>query len=216
MLAVFFLLSGMLALRSPEVFTKLLKNNENNQKKVSELIHYYPYQAPEQPQVLGATSIPDGPSIIGDDGTIQSVADMGEVLGASTEDLDLNLDNIKIKNSANTDKQSIQKYIAESNDLENQSLDTTFLEQAMTSKDQKLMGEQIDSLNKIIDKLYSMEVPEPASRLHKIKILHYQSALHLLKNIASLDDNPDQTINDLSLFASTQSEESSLESSLSQ
>src|SRR5574340_905408 len=60
---------------------------------------YYAYEVPAEYQnmgmVAGASTQNSGPSIINEDGTITQV-DLGQVLGASTENVQLSLDEIAV------------------------------------------------------------------------------------------------------------------------
>src|SRR5438105_11502470 len=113
-LGVMVLLLGFSWMQKPDLFAfhknAVLVDDANTP-------HYYAYQAPPaQPLVAGA-STDQVPSVINEDGTVSPV-DMGRVLGASTQDVQLSLSDVKVKTVPDS-SQAINKYLGDFQSLEN-------------------------------------------------------------------------------------------------
>lgn len=170
---------------------------------------YRKYFEPKQ-DVLGATTeTPDqyGNMIIGEDGKMHSVDEVGDVLGASTETIDTNLENIQVNLDKDSSQKKVQDYLSTTLKLEGEVLDGAILETALTSKDQKTINEFIKKVQTLGQRLEQMYVPEKVEKLHKLKILEFRSVARLLESFPDLEANPEQVANDFEIFIKVQSDQ---------
>lgn len=163
---------------------------------------YYAYQAPVVPTVLGANSEPDGPGVINEDGTVTSLSSLEQVLGASSDSPEVNLEAINVNTIPGT-QENLRNYIDESFLAESKVLPGDF-ETALVSKDEAQTKSQINILNQVQQTLSAMKVPDMAAKLHKIKIAQYSTAADLLKNFGQADSNPELVSSKLTQFMDMQ------------
>jgi hypothetical protein len=186
-MAALVLLLGVTWLSKPQLFD-FKKAQQVSDASVPRYYAYVP--APEdqpQPEVLGA-STDQGPEIINDDGTVQPV-DMGQVLGASTADVQLSLNNIQV-NTVPDSTASIQKYFSDSQNIENGPIDNGAFETALSSNDQDKINQQAQTLIAVRDTLQKLPTPQSLTQLQKLTIIQYNSAIELLQNFTDADNNP--------------------------
>lgn len=167
--------------------------------------HYYAYVPPasdQQPEVLGANTNPTGPSIINDDGSVSPV-DMGQILGASTQDVQLSLDSVKV-NQVPDSNEAISKYFTQAKAIEISSVDTVAFQSALTSNDQTQINQQAQKLIGVRDALQKLLVPQGLVKLQQLKIIQYSSAVILLQNFSQADSNPTLVDQNLMQFIKSQ------------
>jgi hypothetical protein len=167
--------------------------------------HYYAYVPPasdQQPEVLGASTNPTGPSIINDDGTVSPV-DMGQILGASTQDVQLSLDSVKV-NQVPDSNEAITEYFTKAKVLEISPVDTAAFQSALTSNDQAQINQQAQKLIGVRDSLQKLLVPQGLVKLQQLKIIQYSSAIILLQNFSQADNNPTLVDQNLMQFIKSQ------------
>lgn len=199
---VAFLLLGMSWFKNPALFTF---HKTQNSVAASDVAHYYAYvpsaEDLPQPAVLGAATT-DGPQIIGDDGTVHSV-DLGQVLGASTQDVVLSLDSIKV-NAVPDSQQAIQKYFSDAQTIENGSISNTDFAAALNSGDQTQINQQAQKITVTRDALLKLLVPQSLVKLQKLKIIQYNSTIAMLQNFTQADQNPDLVNSSMQEFLKSQ------------
>jgi len=181
------LLLGMTWLKQPQLFSikKSVSMATNDAPK------YYAYVQPAEdavPLVAGA-STNDGPSVINEDGSVSQV-DMGEVLGAATEGVVLSLDDIKIKTIPDS-FEAAKNYFLEVNNIENKSLNNAEFETALSSNNQNLINQQAQKLTAISEALQKVSAPTSLAKLHKLKIVQFNSTVGVLENFTQADNNPE-------------------------
>jgi hypothetical protein len=199
-LGAFVLILGMSYMEKPELF------NLNKPAVVADdAPHYYAYVTPAedlpQPEVLGA-STNQGPSLINEDGTVSPV-DMGQVLGAATQDVTLPLDDFKVVTVPNT-TQTINKYISATQAIENGPIDNAAFETALSSNDQTLINQQADKLITIRDGLKKVSVPVGFEKFHQLTVAQYTAAIGVLQNFTQADTNPELVGQYLNQFLKSQ------------
>ncbi len=216
--AIFFtivLLLGVSWFKQPQLFSM-----EKNYVAVADanVPHYYAYVAPPEdqmgPMVAGA-STNQGPMIIQDDGTVVPV-DMEQVLGASTENVVLTLDDVKVPNVIPDSQQAIKKYFIDALAIESGPVDNTQFETALSSGNQELINQQALKLAGIRDALQKLQVPAGLVKLQKLKIIQYSAAVGLLQNFTQADQNPELVGNYLSQFLKSQQDLDSETNSIAQ
>jgi hypothetical protein len=193
------LVLGMSWMEKPDLFS--LKKSSVADTNVS---HYYAYVPPasdQQPEVLGASTNP-GPQIINDDGSVSPV-DAGEVLAASTQNVQLSLDSVSV-NQVPDSNQAITKYFSLSQAIEIDPVDTTAFQSALTSGDQNLINQQAQKLINVRDALQKLSVPQGLVTLQKLKIIQYTAAITLLQNFSQADSNPTLVDQNLMEFIKSQ------------
>lgn len=202
--AAIILLLGVTWMEKPQLFS--FKTTASNLADSQDVPHFVPYVAPPQdtqPQVLGAnTEDSNGPMIINDDGTVQPV-DMGQVLGASTQDVVLSLDDIKVNSVPDSDA-AIKTYFDNAKVVESDFLNQTDLASALTSGDQNLINQQAQKLIAVNTALQKLSVPQSLVKLQKLKIIQYNSAISLLQNFTQGDANADLTGTSFQQFMKSQ------------
>ena len=180
------LLLGFAWLKNPQLFSSLSFHKKQSTADAQNVPHYYPYvadAADQQPQVLGASTQPQGPMIINEDGSVTPAGDSGSVLGASTDPAMLQeLNNIPVISEIADSNQSIQKYLSDSSAIEVNYVNDTDFVQALSSNNPATVAAQIPKIQNIITELESLKVPHSAVTLQKNKILQYQSAIVMLQN----------------------------------
>ncbi len=189
-------LGGLSIAQGHNVFSKFSKSDT---KEGSGL--YYAYVSEPVPNVLGDDTIPDGPSVINEDGTVSSLNDFGDVLGSNSDSPDIDVEAIAVNISS--DKWTVKDY-----------LDATFLaesaikpgefETALVSNDAAQTAAQIQLLRSVQIKLQQMSVPDFAVKLHKLKIAQYMTAVDLLNNYYQADSNPEYVSEKLNQFIDMQ------------
>jgi len=185
------LLLGVSWMKNPELFSF----NKTNAQPVSEadVPQYYAYvQPPEdtQPLVAGA-STNQGPGVISDDGSnnVLPVDNTGQVLGASTQDVQLPLENIKVNPVADSDA-AIKKYLTDSRKIEIAPIDNAAFEAALSSGNQQSINLQSQQLISIRDSLQKLLVPAGLVKFQQLKIAQYNAAIGVLQNFTQADQNP--------------------------
>jgi hypothetical protein len=196
-------LLGMTWLRDPELFSFKQTAAEQASTEAPAYYAYVPDAADVAPVVLGDTTMPEGPSVINEDGSISSVADLGEVLGANTQDIELSMDAIRVRTTPDTSG-SVEAYIIASTNLENGMIEAASFEGALTSGNQADINLYADRIFGTLRQLEAMVVPQSAARLHKLKITQLQTAAKLLQDFSRLDDNPEEVSETLTLFIASQ------------
>ncbi len=183
------LLLGMSWFKNPKLFSF----EKNNQVVASANVpRYYAYEQPAeftQGFVAGA-STDQGPMVMSDDGSnMVAPADMGEVLGASTQDVQLSLDDVKVNAVADSEG-AAQKYFVETRGIENGAIENSDFETALSSSNQQLINQQAEKLTQVSFNLQKMFVPQSLVKLNKLKIIQYNAAINILKNFTQADQNP--------------------------
>lgn len=168
---------------------KAMFNDDKNETAQAGSGLYYAYVAPNNPSVLGADTMPDGAGVINEDGTVSSLSSFGDVLGASSDAAEINLDAIKVNVIPGT-QENLRKYLDETFVIESKILPGDF-EAALVSKDSSRTQAQVDLLTQVQQSLSNMQVPSMAEKLHKLKIAQYSTASDLLKNFYQADTNPE-------------------------
>ncbi len=194
------LLLGLTWLKQPQLFSLKHTAVLNN----ADVPKYYAYVQPAEdaiPLVAGANTN-DGPSVINEDGTVSNV-DMGQVLGVSTQDVNLSLDSLKV--STIPDSQgSVEEYFKKINNVESGPVDNSDFETALSSGNQSLIDAQAEKLFAIQSTLQKMVVPKGMENLHKLKIINYEAAVAILKNFTMADQNPELVGGSLQRFLKSQ------------
>jgi hypothetical protein len=204
-MSVALLLFGISWMKNPNLFAVFKSSNNNAAAASSDAAKYYAYVTPAedmQPMVLGASTQPQGPMIINDDGSVQPV-DMGQVLGASTQDVQLSLDDIKV-NAVADSSAAIKKYFADAQTAENGAIDQVSFAAALNSADQSQLDAQAQKLILINNALQKVSVPQSLVKLEKLKIVQYNSEISLLQNFTKADQNTEQTTQALQQFMKSQ------------
>jgi hypothetical protein len=184
---VMVLVLGMSWMEKPELFS--FKKSSSSDANAPHYYAYIPPASDQQPQVLGANTNPTGPSIINDDGTVSPV-DMGEVLAASTQDVQLSPEQIKV-NQIPDSTQAIQKYLADSKAIENGAIDNSDFEIALSSGNQNLINKQAEKLIAVQGGLLKLSVPQGLVKFHQLTVIQYSSAVGVLQNFTQADSNPE-------------------------
>jgi len=192
------LLLGATWLEQPQLFQFKKANTDLSDANVP---HYYPYVAPPEdqplPEVLGA-STDEGPQIINDDGSVQPV-DMGEVLAASTQGVQLSPDSIKV-NTESDSAGNIQKYFDQSQSIESGFAGDAAFAAAINSGDQDQINAQATKLIAVRDALQKILVPLSLVKLQQLQIIQYNSAIALMQNFTQGNQQPDQVNSDFEQF----------------
>lgn len=202
--SVVVVLVGVSYMKKPELFS-FKKNTNQNVADDSRVPKYFAYVTPREdlptPAVLGVNTN-QGPSIIGDDGNIQQV-DLGQVLGVSTQGVELSLDTIKINLIPNSNE-AIKKYFLDAQNLEIGSIVSSDFASALNSGNQEQINIQAKKITDVRDVLQKLPVPESLAKLQKLKIVQYNSSIALLKNFTLANQNPNQISNDMQQFLKSQ------------
>jgi hypothetical protein len=201
LIAVIFLVLGIITwFRSSERIiqnlTQIFSKQENKvHVSIKDRPEYKKYFEPKQ-DVLGVTTDIEekpGTMIIGEDGKMHSVEeDIGKVLGASTETIDTNLQNIQVKLAYTNTIEDVKKYLNTTLKLEGEVLDGAALETALSTNDQNTINQLVSRVEALEARLQDMWIPESVTKLHKLKILEFRSVARLLKSYPNLEANPYQ------------------------
>jgi len=206
-LSVAVLLVGVSWMKNPDLFD-VFKSESSGSLISANLPRYYAYEPPAQvseAQVAGASTEGQGPMIINEDGSLSSAVEAGDVLGADTENVVLNLDSVAVKQAADSDE-NIKAYLAASQVIEGGYLDSIQFEAALSSGDQQQIDSQAVAVQAIIQGLLRLDVPSSLEKLHKLKILQYQAGLNILKNFTQADENPELINSNLTIFLKAEQE----------
>ncbi len=203
--SVALLLLGISWFKHPDLFQ--FGKESQNSALVSSLPRYYAYETPaelNQPLVAGASTQGQGPMIIGEDGSLTPATDVGDVLGLSTEDYNLTLEQIKVTKIVPATLENQKEYINITNALENEFVNTQSFQEALVSLDQRQIDAQVKKIEKVIASLNEFSVPDKLLQLHKLKLLQYHAAIIILKNFTQADSNPELVSTALSVFLKAQ------------
>lgn len=216
LIAVIFLVLGIITwFRSSEriiqSLTQIFSKQENKvHVSIKDRPEYKKYFEPKQ-GVLGVTTDIEekpGTMIIGEDGKMHSVEeDIGKVLGASTETIDTNLQNIQVKLAYTNTIEDVKKYLNTTLKLEGEVLDGAALETALSTNDQNTINQLVSRVDALEARLQDMWIPESVTKLHKLKILEFRSVARLLKSYPNLEVNPEQVADDFSIFIKVQGDQ---------
>lgn len=180
------ILAGITLMQKPELFSVKNKNLISEQ----EAPKYYAYTPEDLPTPLVAgASTNQVPSIINEDGTVSPV-DMGQVLGASTENVELSLEDVKIKSIPDS-QEAVEKYLQDVKNISSGPIDNVDFETALTSSDQALINEQANKLITIRDQINLLPAPVSLVKLAKLTVIQYDSAIGVLQNFTKADENPE-------------------------
>ena len=190
-MSVAVLLLGISWMKDPGLFrTKKSLPIAANEQDVP---HYYAYVTPSEdlpgPQVAGANTQGQGPSIINEDGSVTRI-DLGQVLGASTENTLLPLDKIFVKEVPDSEP-AIRQYFTAAQNIESGFINNANFESALSSGNQEQINKQAEIISKIKDNLLNLSVPSSLVKLHKLKIAQYQASVGLLNNFTQADSKPE-------------------------
>ncbi len=199
-LVTFILLAGFTYMQKPGMFKFSQNQNILSKQEVPKYYAYVPENIPA-PLVAGANTS-DGPIIINEDGTLSPV-DLGQVLGASTQQVQLSLDEIKVKIISDSNE-NIYKYLDELKVVMNGPIDNAEFETALTSSNQVLINAQADKLVLIKNQISALPVPQSLTRLAKLTIIQYESAIGVLRNFTQADENPELVGQYLQAFLKSQ------------
>lgn len=200
-LAAIVLLLGMTWMKQPQLFSF---NKSRPVADSADVPKYYAYVQPAedaQPLVAGA-STNDGPMLINEDKTVTPI-NAGDVLGAATSDVTLNVNDIKVKTVANSDA-AITKYLADSAATQSGPIDNDAFESALSSGDQNLINAQAAKLIGIRDALQQLVVPVGLVKLHQLTVIQFNAAIGVLQNFTQADNNPELVGQYLSQFLKSQ------------
>lgn len=186
------LLLGLAWFKNPQLFSALGRKQEV--KKISANVpRYYAYVPPAedmQPMVAGASTVQQGPMIINEDGSVTPALDAGTVLGASTENIQLPLDQIAVSEIPDSGG-AIQKYFSDAQLIESNYINNADFEAALNSGNQQQINAQAQKLTGVKNNLQKLEVPRSLVKLQKLKIAQYQAAIAILGNFTKADENPE-------------------------
>ncbi len=198
-------LLGFSWMKNPEIFSRLFSKAAPSKIEDQARVAYYPYVAKEnsEPTVAGASTQAAGPSILNEDGSLSPVFDFGSVLGVNTEQISADAESIKVITVADSPA-GIEDFIKSSQKVESELINVVSFEQALSSQDQQQINHEADKLSQVLVSLKTTPVPASFARLQKLKILQYQVAIQMLKNYTSVDNNPEQALNDLGVFMESQ------------
>lgn len=205
-LMVAVLLLGISWMKNPQLFSVFKNQKAPSVAATADMPRYYAYVTPSeytQPMVAGASTQAQGPMIINEDGSVSSVSDVGQVLGASTENIQLSLDQIQVKEIPDSDA-AIKQYFTDAQNIESDYINNADFETALSSGNQKLIDSQAQKLTDIQNNLQKLSVPASLVKLQKLKIAQYQAGVGLLNNFTKADDNPELVGNYLSEFLKSQ------------
>ncbi len=199
-------IGGLLTVQNWKTVKGMFENNSATAQEQGEGSGlYYAYVPPTIPSVLGADTIPDGPGVINEDGSVSSISSLGEVLGSSSDLPEINIDAIQVKTFPGSEE-NLRAYLDETFLIEAKILPGDF-ETALVSKDPNQTQAQINILNQVQASLGSMQVPTTAEKLHKLKIAQYGTAIDLLKNFYQADSNPEYVAGKLTQFMDIQKQQ---------
>jgi hypothetical protein len=188
--------------KNPQIFS-LHKTEATVSVDDPSVPRYYAYVPPaelQQPMVAGANTEPEGPSLINEDGSITSAAGSGEVLGISTDQMNLNLDSVIVASEVSNSPEAVKKYLAATELVEENYINNSDFEIALSSQDQVKIDVQVKKIQGIILDLQKISVPHAAVALHKNKIVQYNAAITVLQNFINADDNPELVSQALGVF----------------
>ena len=207
------LLLGAAWIKQPQLFS--WNKSETTQADSAGAPRYYAYEdaAPAEPLVAGA-STEDAVGIINEDGSVVPVS-MGEVLGASTEGVQLSLDGIKVKTILDSPEE-MKKYLSAAQSIEAGPIENGEFEAALSSGDQQRIDRQAQALAAIRDQLQQLAAPKSFEKSHKLKIIQYNAAIGVLQNFTKADDNPELVGNYLQQFLKSQQDLDSENAALAQ
>ncbi len=204
------LLLGVAWLKNPQLFSVFSRSKNSAVADAANVPQYYPYvpsPADQQAEVLGAsiasTTVPSGPMIINEDGSVTPALTDGQVLAASTQDVTLSLDDVKV-NQVPDSQATIQNYVTQSQNVEGSYINNNDFEAALESGDQTQINTQAQKLQTIEDNLQKLTVPASFVTLQKLKIVQYQAGAELLNNFTQANNNPELVGQELNQFLKAQ------------
>lgn len=201
-LTVAVLLVGVTWMKNPGIFSG--NKIHSADAEASDLPRYVAYEPPAeltQPMVAGASTESSGPMVINEDGSLSPVLNIGQVLGATTDDMDIS----KINATVISDSQdTIKNYVQAALQIEDNYINSLSLETAFSSNDPELLLAESSKLKRIMEGLSNLPVPVSLENLHKYKILQYQSAINILNKFPSVDSDPESVAKSLGVFLQSQ------------
>jgi hypothetical protein len=188
-------------MKNPQMFSFKSKVEA---EKIDVAYYKYPETASvNSPQVAGASTVPEGPGILNEDGSVSPVLDLGKVLGASTDQVSASTQGIEVKTYPDTENSAVD-YFKASETLEGGVIDSGTFEAALASGDQQQIAQELSKFTLIVSRLKNQTVPESFAKLHKLKILQYSAVVSILQDYKNIDSNPDLALQQLGVFTQTQ------------
>ncbi|HVY68091.1 MAG TPA: hypothetical protein VHA30_04335 [Patescibacteria group bacterium] len=197
------LLGGVTLLQRPEFF---LRPQASQSEAAADTPHYYAYVTPAEdqlPALVAGASTDQGPSLINEDGTVSPV-DMGEVLGASTADVQLDPSSVKAAAVVPDSDAAVKKYLTDVQTVESGPIDSGEFEAALSSGDQAQINAQAQKLSAVRDNLEKMTVPQGLVKYYQLTVLQYEAAIGVLQNFTQADNNPQLVGDYLNQFLKSQ------------
>jgi len=188
---VMVILLGISWMKNPQLFS-FDKSKTAKASLSLDVPVYYAYVPSEElnlPLVAGA-STDQGPSIINEDGSVSPAVDVGEVLGASTADVVLSLEDVQVK-TVDDSPEAVANYFNVAKTIELGPVDDASFEEALSSGNQTNINSQAQKLTNLKDALQKLSVPQSLVRLQKLKIIQYTAAIGILQNFTQADENPE-------------------------
>lgn len=191
-------------MKNPQLFSMQHSQNKISAAAQKNVPHYYAYVPPVRdtaPMVAGASTMSQGPSVIGEDGSIISVSNQGAVLGASTQN---DVPAVPALHSVSDSQEAVDSYISDSKNTEQGYFDNFSFEQALDSRDAAVAQQEITKINSIVTGLAGIEVPASFVKYHQYKIASYQAAVDMLKALPLIQTDPQSEADALKRFSQAQ------------
>ncbi len=186
-IATLVLLAGITWMKKPEFFS-FNKSISQNEIADANVPHYYPYVAPQAEPLVAGANTNQGPDVINEDGSVSPV-DFGQVLGASTQDVNLSPQDVKVKNILDSEN-NIKNYFSDVRKIENGPIDSGAFQEALSSNNQDAINEQAKKFIIVRDGLLQMSVPTGFTKWHQLSVIQYNAAIGVLQNFTQADQNP--------------------------
>lgn len=188
---VMLFLVGISWMKNPKLFDFIFQDQDPKQVSSIERPSYYTYaQENPPPLVAGTNTNYNGPSIINEDGSITpalDLNDMGEILGVTSEDIDVS--NINV-NTVVDSKENFELYINQTENIESSYINNSEFEVAISSGRADLIKQQESKLQSILEGLKDLQIPNSFATLHKLKLLQYEASIKILQNFLEETANP--------------------------
>lgn len=159
------------------------------------------------PLVLGAsTETSDEPVdlVIGDDGELVPIGDIGKVLGESSRVAEA----VNFRGSlVPTTAQNVRDYLAGIEEVESQYVQPNALETALSNNNAAELLKARNRFQLLVDELHKMAIPDATLAYHTLKLQQYAAAMTILEHFDNLDAHSELVANALTAFMQTEQDQ---------
>lgn len=159
------------------------------------------------PEVLGASTESNaGPVdvVIGEDGALVPIDDIGKVLGESSRVAEA----VQFRGTTiPAAVQNVKEYLDSIEQVEARYVQANILETALSNNNSAELLKARNRFQELVDAFHAMTIPDAALPYHTLKLQQYAAAMTILENFDNLDAHSELVANALTAFMQTEQDQ---------